>query len=57
VTRPYDPKCHELAEYFLSDKTAVDRADIVDLAEHIQGAVEDWIYSCGDRLDVPEETA
>ena len=35
----YDPKCYELAEYFLSD---IENGDANGLAEAIQDAVENW---------------
>ena len=40
----YDPKCHELAEYFLCVNAELnDDAHIDELAETIQQAIEDWI--------------
>lgn len=60
----YDPKCHELAEYFLNPD-ATDRMKD-ELAEWIQWHVELWLYDdragaevaaqqLGDQL-APEQT-
>ena len=39
----FDPKCYELAEYFLSDRFHVVREkDIHELAQKIQDTVEDY---------------
>ena len=44
----HDPKCYELAEYFLP--AGVSEKLKSDLAETIQEAVEDWLRSERDRL-------
>lgn len=42
--RLHDPKCHELAEYFLSDSPALRSKTLIDdLAQTIQDTIEDWI--------------
>jgi hypothetical protein len=38
----FDPKCDEIAEYFLSDEPWLQR-QTDDLAQHIQDAIETWI--------------
>jgi hypothetical protein len=47
TTKTYDPKCYDLAEYFLQSEPV--RTDVKaykkycdELAKHIQQAVEDW---------------
>jgi hypothetical protein len=37
-----DPKCGELASYFLAGEKCTDE-DVVSLAEAIQGQIEDWL--------------
>ena len=37
----YDPKCYELAEYFLSDEPDLTPSRIAALAQVIQDAIED----------------
>jgi hypothetical protein len=51
VTKPYDPACFELAEYFLRDEPSV-RGDpelftmcCSDLASEIQDAIENWLFA------------
>jgi hypothetical protein len=44
----HDPRCHELAEYFLP--TAASALLKAELAQHIQDAVEDWLTAERDRL-------
>ena len=39
--RNYDPKCEELAQHFAQDE-ALTEAQVADLAESIQAAVEAW---------------
>lgn len=39
----YDEECERLAEHFLHGTTR--RASVVDLAQAIQNAVEDWFLS------------
>jgi hypothetical protein len=38
----FDPKCYELAEYFLHDNGAATEQHKSDLAQTIQDAIEDW---------------
>lgn len=38
----FDPKCYELAEYFLRDNNAATDEHKNDLAQVIQDAIEDW---------------
>lgn len=38
----FDPKCYELAEYFLGDNGAATEEHKVELAQAIQDAVEDY---------------
>lgn len=38
----FDPKCYELAEYFLRDNGAATGDHKDDLAQAIQDAIEDW---------------
>jgi len=44
MTKTFDPKCHELAEYFTydSERKTTD-AEVNDLAATIQTAIEDWM--------------
>lgn len=44
----FDPQCRDLAEYFLP-KAASERLK-VELAQHIQDAIEDWIRGESARL-------
>lgn len=53
----FDPKCHELAEYFLADDAPA--GDKISLAQAIQDAVEAWqpppvaiAWNVGDRVRV-----
>ena len=39
----HDPRCYELAQYFLDDQAGADEADMSALAEAIQQAIEQWI--------------
>ena len=39
----YDVMCLVLARHFLTDEPASDESDAADLAQDIQGAVEDWL--------------
>lgn len=44
---PYDPECLQLAEHFLQDEPCRNDPELmkkhsIDLAQHIQRAVEDW---------------
>jgi hypothetical protein len=46
----YDPACQELAEHFLQDEPcrndpALFKRQSVELARHIQQAVEDWFLA------------
>lgn len=50
VTKPYDPACFALAEYFLQDEPSV-RGDpelfalcCGDLALEIQDIIENWLF-------------
>ena len=54
----YDPKCEELANYFLASIGAAGReAQVQSLAGAIQRAIEDWIWeNDGERpLAEPED--
>lgn len=44
----FDPKCYELAEYFLPSGLPSGRL-LDELAQHIQDAVEDWLNGERDR--------
>jgi hypothetical protein len=39
----YDPKCEELARYFLESEVDTTEREITALAGHIQLAIEDWL--------------
>jgi len=41
----YDPKCEELAEYFLRDEDDMPKNAKKELAQQIQDTVEDWLKS------------
>ena len=45
----FDPKCYELAKYFLPSGLPSGRLHD-ELAQHIQDAVEDWITGERNRL-------
>lgn len=47
----YDPKCYDLAEYFLGRSS---ERLLGALSQHIQDAIEDWLNGERDRL-VEEE--
>jgi hypothetical protein len=49
----YDPKCNELAEYFLLKSSS--QADKEGLSQHIQDAVEDWLRENGYGPDNDSE--
>lgn len=38
----YDPKCEELAEYFLEDEEEHGPGQVASLAQEIQDAIERW---------------
>ncbi len=38
-----DPKCRELAEYFLGPYANEDPSEVQSLGNHIQQSVEDWL--------------
>jgi hypothetical protein len=40
----FDPKCHELAEYFLDDDPKPATANADELAQLIQGTIEDYLH-------------
>jgi hypothetical protein len=40
----YDPKCEELAIYFLSEVSHPSRQEIAELAQVIQDAIEDELH-------------
>lgn len=49
----YDPKCQELARWFLSDCRNVQPGDSGRLAQAIQDAIEDWVednFELEDRV-------
>jgi len=39
----HDPKCHDLAEYFLSTENLNNEKQVEELAEMIQTVIEDYI--------------
>lgn len=41
----FDPKCFELAEYFLDGEAEVTPDEINKLAQHIQNEIESWLSS------------
>ena len=43
VQYAYDPKCEELAKYFLDDEPDVTVEDVQDLAQSIQDTVETFV--------------
>lgn len=47
-TKMHDPKCYELAVYFLSEHVSQRLKD--GLAQHIQDAIEDWLTAERDRI-------
>jgi hypothetical protein len=52
----YDPKCEELARFFLNDEaTPGTEAEVQELAGHIQLAVESWIEARAAPLAQPAE--
>lgn len=51
----YDPKCHELAEYFIPTTVKLPRRMVTELAQHIQDAIEDWLMTERDRLKAEVE--
>lgn len=51
----YDPKCLELAEYFLPTSTKLPTRMATELAQHIQDAIEEWIMMERDRLKAEVE--
>jgi hypothetical protein len=44
----FDPKCHELAQYFLPGQPSSHILD--ELAQHIQDAVEDYLIGPRDSI-------
>lgn len=54
----FDPKCYDLAEYFMPSDSAEHREA---LAEHIQGCIEDWLIGFsqvpGPTLEGPAQEA
>jgi len=51
----YDPKCEELANYFLTSIGAAGReAQVQALASAIQRAIEDWIFENDGEMPLPE---
>jgi hypothetical protein len=50
MPRAFDPKCGELAYYFLSQEEGpVDPTDRASLAQEIQECVEDWFAVAKDK--------
>jgi Mn-dependent DtxR family transcriptional regulator len=49
--RSYDPKCHLLAEQFLSDHLPFSEAENDALAWAIQDAIEDWFFARENRTE------
>lgn len=52
LKKAFDPKCLELAEYFLADSATLAQRNA--LAQHIQEAVEDWFPDEEEREDEPD---
>jgi hypothetical protein len=50
MPKTFDPQCHALAVYFLSDLARTD-AEINDLASTIQGAIENWMEEQDDNAE------
>lgn len=50
---PYDPKCDELAEYFLPK--GCPPADKDELAQHTQDEIESWLVDNGYGPDEESE--
>jgi hypothetical protein len=48
MPKGYDPKCHELAVYFLGDLASVRLT--TELAQAVQDCVEDWLESERDQI-------
>jgi hypothetical protein len=42
----FDPKCEELARYFLRGRSVTEH-QIQSLADEIQDVIEDWLFSEG----------
>jgi len=53
----FDPKCYELAEYFLRDNGAATEEHKSDLAQAIQDAVEDWDKGFAPSEEYPDPRA
>lgn len=54
----HDQKCYELAKAFASDSdTPLTEAEISDLAENIQDAIEDWFEERRSLKKFAEEIA
>jgi len=47
----FDPACFDLAGHFLPDNAAKRVKD--ELAQHIQGAIEDFLSVYGDESEIP----
>jgi hypothetical protein len=43
MTVHYDPKCEELARYFLASEASVTESNVASLAGTIQRAIEGWL--------------
>ncbi len=41
----FDPKCYDVAEYFLDGEAEVTKDEISKLAQHIQDEIESWLGS------------
>ena len=46
MAKTFDSGCFELAEKFLSDVDITDKATIQQLAQEIQGLIEDFLNDC-----------
>jgi hypothetical protein len=49
MSKGYDPKCRELAQHFLEIDNPSD-VEVVELAQHIQDAIEHWFVGRGPNL-------
>lgn len=47
TSKTFDPKCWDLADHFLADVAGATDEDRTELAEEIQGTVEDFVSDLG----------
>jgi uncharacterized membrane-anchored protein YjiN (DUF445 family) len=53
----FDPKCYELAEYFLEDYEDITEEQKNELAQHIQDTIEDWLVMIDGNIAEGEDDA